>query len=61
MQENWIIKYRRGRKKDIFQMEESVNTESLEANPEDVSPQYLQKKLYFLIENLKSYHEKLPM
>lgn len=34
---------------------------SKEQSLDEPSPEFLQKKLYFLIENLKNYHAKLPL
>lgn len=33
---------------------------SEEINPDQPSPEYLQRKLYFLVEHLKTMHSKLP-
>lgn len=36
-----------------------VTSDTSNNNP-DVSPEYLQRKLYFLLENLKKMHSELP-
>lgn len=36
-----------------------VASESVNENT-DISPQYLQRKLYFLLENLKKMHSEIP-
>lgn len=48
---------------DIAETTEAATaTESnfTDANEQLLSPEYMQRKLYFLLENLKNFHSELP-